>query len=90
MTPTITVPSKDYVDLLEQALDLRSHALPNASLDAIHVRALRVLVAELQKKYGAIAQPREPESAQSQGAQGMQVHAGDAGGTSRQRFAGRW
>jgi hypothetical protein len=46
MTPTITVPSKDYVDLLEQALDLRSHALPNASLDEIHVRALRVLVAD--------------------------------------------
>jgi hypothetical protein len=63
--------SEEYVELLEQARDLLSHALPNASLDEIHVRALRVLVAELQKKkYGATAQPRERESADSRGAKG--------------------
>jgi hypothetical protein len=63
--------SEEYVELLEQARDLLSHALPNASLDEIHVRALRVLVAELQKrKYGATDRPRQPELAKSRGERG--------------------
>lgn len=61
--------SEEYVALLEQARDLLSHAAPNASLDEIHVRALRALVAELQKKkYAATDRPREPRPANSGGA----------------------
>ena len=60
--------SQEYVDLLEQARDLLSHAVPNASMDEIHVRALRVLVAELQKKkYGASDQPHDREPAGDSG-----------------------
>jgi hypothetical protein len=56
--------SQQYVDLLEQARDLLSHALPNASIDEVHVRALQVLVAELQKKkYAATDRPHDPEPA---------------------------
>jgi hypothetical protein len=62
--------SQEYVDLLDQARDLLSHALPNASMDEVHVRALRGLVAELQKKkYGATEQSRDPEPAGDNGEQ---------------------
>ena len=50
--------SQEYMDLLEEAQDLLSHALPHASLDEVHVRALQALVTELRKKkYGATDKP---------------------------------
>jgi len=46
--------SQEYVDLLERAQDLLSHAVPGRALEEVHVRALRLLVADLEKrKYGA-------------------------------------
>jgi hypothetical protein len=46
--------SQEYVDLLERAQDLLSHAVPNRSLEEVHLRALRLLVDQLEKrKYGA-------------------------------------
>ncbi|HEY6724100.1 MAG TPA: hypothetical protein VI197_08705, partial [Polyangiaceae bacterium] len=46
--------SQEYVDLLERARDLLSHAVPNRSLEEVHLRALRLLVERLEKrKYGA-------------------------------------
>ena len=60
--------SQEYVDLLEEARDLLSHALPHATLDEIHVRALRALVTELKKKkYGATDEPREAKSGEPRG-----------------------
>ena len=54
--------SQEYVDLLEQAQDLLSHAVPERSLEAVHLRALRLLVERLEKgKYGA---PRPKASAE--------------------------
>ena len=46
--------SQEYVDLLERAQDLLSHAVPERALEDVHLRALRLLVADLEKrKYGA-------------------------------------
>jgi len=46
--------SQEYADLLERAQDLLSHAVPNRSLEAVHLRALRLLVEKLERrKYGA-------------------------------------
>jgi len=46
--------SQAYVDLLERAQDLLSHAVPDRSLEEVHLRALRLLVEQLEKqKYGA-------------------------------------
>jgi hypothetical protein len=42
--------SQEYVDLLERACDLLSHAIPDRSIEEVHLRALRLLVAELEKK----------------------------------------
>src|SRR6187399_3235690 len=61
--------SQEYADLLDRAQDLLSHAVPNRSLEAVHLRALRLLVERLEKrKYGAprskpaVEQSREPQS----------------------------
>jgi len=52
--------SQEYADLLERAQDLLSHAVPNRSLEEVHVRALRLLVEKLERrKYGA---PRKEAS----------------------------
>jgi len=46
--------SQQYADLLNRAQDLLSHAVPNRSLEEVHVRALRLLVDKLERrKYGA-------------------------------------
>ena len=62
--------SQEYVDLLERAQDLLSHAVPNRSLEEVHVRALRLLVEKLERrKYGAprkdAARPRAPAAPES-------------------------
>ncbi|HEY8945707.1 MAG TPA: hypothetical protein VIM73_15665, partial [Polyangiaceae bacterium] len=41
---------QEYVDLVERARDLLSHAVPDRSLEEIHLRAMRLLVAELDKR----------------------------------------
>ena len=52
--------SQEYVELLERARDLLSHALPDRSIEAVHLRALRDLVAALEKKkYAATDKPRQ-------------------------------
>jgi len=46
--------SQEYVGLLERAQDLLSHAVQDRSLEEVHLRALRLLVEQLEKqKYGA-------------------------------------
>ena len=54
--------SQEYTGLLERAQNLLSHAVLNRSLAEVHVRALRLLVEQLEKrKYGA---PRPNPSAE--------------------------
>ena len=54
--------SQEYVDLLERARDLLSHALPDRSIEEVHLRALRTLVAGLEKKkYAATDTPGSAE-----------------------------
>jgi hypothetical protein len=51
--------SEEYVKLVEEAKALLAHASPRVGLDEIHLRALRVLVAQLKKhKYAVTSQPR--------------------------------
>src|SRR5690606_18318835 len=51
--------SQEYVDLLQQAKDLASHALPSGAIEQLHLQAMRLLVAELKKRRsGAVKNPR--------------------------------
>src|SRR5690606_5476059 len=55
--------SQEYVDLLQQAKDLSSHALPNGSIEQLHLQAMRLLVAELKKRRCAeVKRPRATAS----------------------------
>ncbi|HEY8944140.1 MAG TPA: hypothetical protein VIM73_07755, partial [Polyangiaceae bacterium] len=50
---------QEYVALVESARDLLSHAVPDRSLAEVHLRAMRLLVAELEKrKFGVSGEPR--------------------------------
>lgn len=52
--------SAEYLRLVEQAKALLSHAVPSGALEQIHLQAMRLLVAELEKrKYGVTARPRK-------------------------------
>ena len=52
----------EYVDLLNQARDLLAHAESGRSLEAIHLRAMRLLVADLRKrKYAMTEKSRAQE-----------------------------
>src|SRR5690606_12328338 len=51
--------TQEYVDLLQQAKDLASHALPSGSIEQLHLQAMRLLVAELKKRRcAAVSKPR--------------------------------
>jgi hypothetical protein len=51
--------SEEYVELIEKAKALLSQAAPRVDLGELHLRAMRALVAELErKKYAATARPR--------------------------------
>src|SRR4029079_6541053 len=51
--------TQEYVAPLEQALDLVAHAVPDRAIEEVHLRAMRVLVAELKKrKFGTMKKPR--------------------------------
>jgi len=55
--------SEEYVQLVEEARALLSHSAPRATLDELHLRAMRALVAELKKqKHAVTAQPRKRSS----------------------------
>ena len=64
--------SAEYVELVERAKALLSHRTPRADLSELHLRAMRTLVAELERqKYAVTARSRrraaghaQPESAQ--------------------------
>ena len=57
--------TEEYVRLVEEAKALLSHAVPNASLEELHLRAMRALVAELKKKkYATVESSRDSEAAE--------------------------
>ena len=52
--------SEEYVRLVEEAKALLSHSVPRAGLDEINLRAMRALVAELERqKYAVTARPHQ-------------------------------
>ena len=51
--------TQEYVDLLEEARDLLAHAVPNRSLEEVHLRAMRLLVQELKKRKYAVTNKSE-------------------------------
>jgi hypothetical protein len=55
--------SAEYVELLQQAKDLASHALPNGSIEQLQLQAMRLLVAELKKRRHAALKPRRAAKA---------------------------
>jgi hypothetical protein len=59
--------SEEYVELVERAKALLSHAAPRADLGELHLRAMRSLVAELERqKYAVTARPRLPAAGRSE------------------------
>jgi 5-methylcytosine-specific restriction endonuclease McrA len=59
--------SEEYVHLVERAKALLSHAAPRADLGELHLRAMRCLVAELERqKYAVTARPRPPAAGGSE------------------------
>jgi hypothetical protein len=67
--------SQEYVDLLEKATDLLPYAARTRALEEVHLRAMRLLVAELEKrKYGLTKHPRaRGRSTNSKGAEPEQA-----------------
>jgi 5-methylcytosine-specific restriction endonuclease McrA len=57
--------SEEYVQLLQQAKDLASHALPSGSIEQLQLQAMRLLVAELKKRRHAAPKPRRAAKADS-------------------------
>ncbi|HEY8946146.1 MAG TPA: HNH endonuclease, partial [Polyangiaceae bacterium] len=71
---------QEYVALVERARDLLAHAVPDRSLAEVHLRAMRLLVAELEKrKFGVSGESRrrgargKSEAAVSVGTQGTEL-----------------
>jgi hypothetical protein len=55
---------EEYVKLVEEAQALLSHSAPRATLDEIHLRAMRALVADLKRrKHAVVARPRKRSAA---------------------------
>jgi hypothetical protein len=53
---------EEYVALVEEARALLSHSAPRATLDEIHVRAMRALLTELRRqKHAVTARKQKPE-----------------------------
>jgi hypothetical protein len=68
---------EEYVKLVEEARALLSHSAPRVTLDEIQLRAMRALVAELErKKYAVTARPKKPARASA-----TRVELVDAGGS---------
>ncbi len=52
---------EEYVELVERAPALLSHAHTKSSLEEVHLRAMRLLVADLEKRrFAKVVRPRKP------------------------------
>src|SRR5690606_5172900 len=80
--------TQEYVDLLQQATDLASHALPSGALEQLHLQAMRLLVAELKKRRCATVnkprtaakapRPRQHDSGESKAPRQRQRDSGES------------
>jgi hypothetical protein len=59
--------SEEYVQLLQQAKDLASHALPSGSIEQLQLQAMRLLVAELKKRRHAALKLKPRRAAKANG-----------------------
>jgi hypothetical protein len=66
---------EEYVELVERAQALLSHAAPNDSLENLHVRAMRALVVELEKRRYAVTE--EPRNAPAKSAECNTEHGAE-------------
>jgi len=78
--------TEEYVALLERARDLLSHAVPSRSLEEVHLRAMRCLVAELEKRKYAVTDKPRPSRAPA--ATNIEAPAGEP--KLRPRWQGRF
>jgi len=77
--------SQEDVDLLNRARDLLSHAVPDRSLGEVHLRALRLLVEQLERrKYGA-PRPNTPAASPKASTSKNCAHAPRRSGTAAVR-----
>ncbi|MDQ2647075.1 MAG: hypothetical protein M3020_24940 [Myxococcota bacterium] len=66
--------SEEYVGLVERAKALLSHAAPGAGLAELHVRAMRALVAELEReRYAVTERPRSSVEREGDGEDATKV-----------------
>jgi len=70
--------TEDYVQLLDEAQALLSHASPNLSLSDLHLRALQTFVAELKRKKCAVVEKPRAESPRRRGSGAASEVAGPA------------
>ncbi|HEY8945614.1 MAG TPA: HNH endonuclease signature motif containing protein [Polyangiaceae bacterium] len=66
---------QEYVDLVERARDLLSQAVPDRSLEEVHLRAMRLLVAELEKRKFGVSGSGEPRRRGARGKNDAAVSA---------------
>jgi 5-methylcytosine-specific restriction endonuclease McrA len=68
--------SEEYVELAERAKALLSHRTPRTDLSELHLRAMRTLVAELERqKYAVTARPRRRAPGSTQAGSGHRQEA---------------
>ena len=75
--------TEEYVKLLEEAQDLLAHAVKSRALEEVHLRAMRLLVAQLKKrKYAVTESPpsQEPENREHPRQRGAEGEAARPGG----------
>jgi len=77
--------TEEYVRLVDEAKALLSHAVPNATLDDIQLRAMRAFVAKLKKQKYASTEPSKTEEAASNEPHGAEPGAEQAHQHPRQR-----
>jgi 5-methylcytosine-specific restriction endonuclease McrA len=82
--------TQEYVDLLRQAQDLLSHAVPRRALDVLHLRAMRALVAELRRQKCAARREGRRNAAATKvpHAEASRASAGSANGERSRASAG--
>jgi hypothetical protein len=69
--------TQEYVDLLEAARDLLAHAVPSRSIEEVHLRAMRALVAELKKKRTGATKKPQPAPPEAPAGGGAPTTTGD-------------
>ena len=78
--------TQEYVDLLEEARDLLAHAVSSRSLEQVHLRAMRLLVAELKKRKYAVGDTNPRQRGSDAPRRSMRPQGGDRKRDRRTRY----